>query len=170
MPVLALVVPEVAAVEEDPAAVQPASVSAPASAVAIAKRMFSMRTTLCGEGRRGHTARGIRQSSGLGSEELPRRGSSPPLLALPKASARPRGAPAGKVEAAIDVSGAMELAEAKLAPGLLMSALGGTRTPSLLIRRPMPSVQPVRQNPDSQARIRRMSKLSARVRCCPSSL
>ena len=46
MPALALVVPEVAAVEEDPAAVQPASVSAAASAVAIAKRMFSMRTTL----------------------------------------------------------------------------------------------------------------------------
>jgi len=46
LPALALVVPEVAAVEEDPAAVQPASVSAAASAVAIAKRMFSMRTTL----------------------------------------------------------------------------------------------------------------------------
>ena len=46
MPAFALVVPEVAAVEEDPAAVQPASVSAAASAVAIAKRMFSMRTTL----------------------------------------------------------------------------------------------------------------------------
>jgi Phage integrase family len=50
-----------------------------------------------------------------------------------------------------------------------VGALGGTRTPNLLIRRPMESVQPVRQNPD-QVRIHRMSRLCASVRCRPLSL
>jgi hypothetical protein len=34
-----------------------------------------------------------------------------------------------------------------------MSALGGTRTPNLLIRRSVPRVRPVRQNPYPQVRI-----------------
>jgi len=42
-----------------------------------------------------------------------------------------------------------------------LGALGGTRTPSLLIRRSMPFVRSVRQNPNPQVRIRRMSKLCA---------
>jgi hypothetical protein len=45
--------------------------------------------------------------------------------------------------------------------GCDLGALGGTRTPNLLIRRPMGLVRPVRQSPDSQVRIGRMSGLCA---------
>jgi hypothetical protein len=55
------------------------------------------------------------------------------------------------------------------APGWATARAGGPN-PSLLIRRPMESVRPVRQNPDLQVTIRRTSRLSASVRCCPLSL
>ena len=50
------------------------------------------------------------------------------------------------------------------------SALGGTRTPNLLIRRSMQPVRPVRQNPYPQVSVRELSRPSAWVRYGTASL
>jgi hypothetical protein len=49
-------------------------------------------------------------------------------------------------------------------------ALGGTRTPNLLIRSLVPSVRPVRRGTFTQVRVHRVSSQDARVRCRLTSL
>ena len=50
-----------------------------------------------------------------------------------------------------------------------LGALGGTRTPNLLTRRPMPRVRTVRQNPYPQVRILPVSGIDAMVPYRPVS-
>jgi hypothetical protein len=52
----------------------------------------------------------------------------------------------------------------------LRSALGGTRTPNLLIRREVRRVQPVHHNPNLQVRVHQASNADAVIRCRPTSL
>ena len=56
-----------------------------------------------------------------------------------------------------------------IASGLLPGALEGIRTPNLLIRRPMESVQSVRRNPSRQVSVLRVSGGDAIVRYRPVS-
>jgi hypothetical protein len=61
-------------------------------------------------------------------------------------------------------------AHSMIGSGLWPGALGGTRTPNLLIRSHVQDVQPVRPDPFPQARVHRVSSEDARVRCRPTSL
>jgi hypothetical protein len=53
---------------------------------------------------------------------------------------------------------------------LIRGALGGTRTPNLLIHSPVPIVQPVRSRSSAQIRVDRESEEYAWVRCQLTSL
>jgi len=53
--------------------------------------------------------------------------------------------------------------------GLWPGALGGTRTPNLLIRRSVRGVLSVRLHPYPQVEVHQLSRMDAGVRCCPGS-